>query len=69
MFIPKLLTLECLSIGYTYRYDKHINIRLSGDWYYYDFGTLDVSSRSMGKIFDRATLEEQTYSLHNCIVV
>jgi len=52
-----------VSAGYTYRYDEHINIRLSGDWYYYDFGKLDVTSHTIGDTFDKASLKEQTYSL------
>jgi len=52
-----------IGLGYTYKYSDLLNIRLSADWYTYDFGELNVNSHTIGGVFDKATLEESTYSV------
>jgi len=52
-----------LGVGYTYKYSDDLDIRLTADWYSYDFGTVAVDSKVLGGTFDQATLTEQTYSV------
>ncbi|MEA2027679.1 MAG: hypothetical protein U9N49_01710 [Campylobacterota bacterium] len=51
-----------LALGYLYRLDN-LQFKVVLDWYYYDFGNLDVYSRAEQANFSKATLQESTYAI------
>ena len=52
-----------LSGGYNYAFKNDIVLKLSADWYKFDFGELDVYSNTLKEVLEQASLEEETYSL------
>ncbi|HFU75352.1 MAG TPA: hypothetical protein ENK66_03815 [Arcobacter sp.] len=52
-----------LGIGYAYTVNDNLFLKLSSDWYKFDFGKLNVSSSSSNKIIEQASLGEETYSI------
>ena len=49
--------------GYSYAFRNDIVLKLSADWYKFDFGELDVYSNSLGRVLEQASLNEDTYSI------
>lgn len=52
-----------LGAGYYYAFTNDLILKLSTDWYKFDFGKLDVDSLSANKTLEQASLTEETYSL------
>jgi len=51
-----------LGTGYSYEYNKNLIFKISGDFYRFDFGNLEVRSRSQNSLLESATLNEKTLS-------
>lgn len=49
--------------GYSYAVNEDLALKLSADWYKFDFGKLNVNSLSTNKILEQASLNEETYSI------
>ena len=52
-----------LGVGYNYAFTNDIVLKLSADWYKFNFGKLNIYSNSLGKNFEQASLDEETYSV------
>jgi len=52
-----------LGVGYNYSFKNDITLRVIADWYRFDFGQLDVYSQSQKRVFEQASLNEETYAV------
>ena len=52
-----------LGVGYNYAVNNDIVLKLSADWYKFNFGKLNIYSNSLGRDFEQASLDEETYSI------
>ena len=57
-----------LGMGYNYSVRQNLMLKLSADWYRFDFGELDVMSRNLNRVLEKASLEEETYSVRLGVV-
>jgi len=51
-----------VALGYIYRVDN-MQFKIVADWYYYDFGNLQVDSHLLNQNIGEATLQESIYSI------
>jgi len=52
-----------LGVGYNYSLIDKMAFRIISDWYRFDFGKLDVYSQSQKRVFEKASLNEETYAI------
>jgi len=52
-----------LGMGYNYSFTDNLTLKISGDWYRFDFGELNVVSSNLGGVLEQASLDEETYSV------
>ncbi len=52
-----------LGTGYNYQYNKNLIFKISGDFYQFDFGNIEVRSKSQNSVLENATLNEKTLSV------
>ncbi len=57
-----------LGMGYNYSMRQNLMLKLSADWYRFDFGKLDVMSKNLNGVLEKASLEEETYSVRLGVV-
>ena len=57
-----------LGVGYNYLFSDNIILKLGADYYKFDFGALDVSSKMQQEVIEKAYLTEETYSMRCGIV-
>lgn len=49
--------------GYSHAFNNDLVLKFSADYYKFDFGELNVYSNSLGRVFEQASLNEETYSV------
>jgi opacity protein-like surface antigen len=52
-----------LGMGYNYSFTDNLTFKISGDWYRFDFGKLNVDSQKLNRVLEQASLNEETYSV------
>ena len=57
-----------LGTGYNYLFSNNVILKVSADWYKFDFGKLDVDSQTMNGVLEQASLNEETYAVRFGVV-